>query len=123
LTDNFCAVREDAVVLATGAKALQLVADVARMQRRELAIDDFMIIAAIIVVLWLLCLQLLLHWCSLSALFSSKEATSSEPHKFKMGQFLLVGNWEPYQMEPSTSSPDSFRTHTMDALSFRLQGT
>jgi len=47
LTDNFCAVREDAVDLATGAKAVQLVADVARMQRRALAIDDFMIIAAV----------------------------------------------------------------------------
>ena len=40
LTDNFCAVREDAAVLATGAKAEQLVADEARMQKRELAIDD-----------------------------------------------------------------------------------
>lgn len=54
LTDSFCAVvREDnAAVLATGAKAEQLVADVARMQKRELAIDDdFMVVVAQVLIL------------------------------------------------------------------------
>lgn len=78
LTDNFCAVREDAEGLATGAKAEQLGEDAARMQKRELAIDaDFMVV----VIKFILCLlRTVWYCCSLSAvLFCSKEAHRHRP--------------------------------------------
>ena len=123
LTDNFCAVREDAVDLATGAKAVQLVADVARMQRRELAIDDFMIIAAVYC-------SIMVAVCPAAAalvFFVSVVLVPKKQHRQSRTNSRWEGSpfsWERNQTGPSTSSPDSFRTNTMDALSiFSLQST
>ena len=89
LTDNFCAVVRDDVLVVTGAKAEQ--PDVARMQRRELAIDDdFMIIVAVLNNESSMSLSAAL--CSLSALHF-KEATSSvATFKWRWEGCILVGN-------------------------------
>lgn len=96
LTDNFGAiilvvVRDD-VLVVTGAKAEQQLssADVARMQRRELDIDDFIIIVA---VLNESSVSLSAALCSLSALLSKKQHRQSQHSKWRWEGCILVGNF------------------------------
>ena len=93
LTDNFCAVVRDDVLVVTGAKAEQQLssADVARMQRRELAIDDdFMISVA---VLNESSVSLSAALCSLSALLFQRSNIVSRNIQVEGREgCILVGN-------------------------------